>query len=138
MEEQLIYPAVFTVEEGLSGVDVTFPDFPGCVSQGDNVDDAMMMAQEALLFHVEGILEDGETLPDPSAIQNIETGSGQAIVLVMITDPRKRERFNLSAAAADLAKIDIGARRHGMTRSAFMVHASLMLSRGHSHPPSTR
>jgi predicted RNase H-like HicB family nuclease len=130
MEEKLIYPALFTGEKGTSVIDVTFPDLPGCVSQGDNASDALSMAQEALLLHIEGMLEDGEDLPRPAALQDIESEAGQAIILVSITDPRKRERFNLSAAAADLAKIDRSAQQRGMTRSAFMVHAALMLSRG--------
>lgn len=129
MEEKLIYPALFTTENGLSGVDVTFPDIPGCVSQGDTAEEALLMAQEALLLHIEGMIEDGEDLPEPSALQNIQTEAGQAIALVTVIDPRKRERFNLSAAAADLAKIDKEAQRQGMTRSAFMVHAALLLSR---------
>jgi len=33
---------------------VSFPDFPGCVSVGDTVDEAVRLGREALAFHVEG------------------------------------------------------------------------------------
>lgn len=45
---------------------VDFPDFPGCVTAGSTLDEAREMAEEALALHVEGLLEDGESLPDPT------------------------------------------------------------------------
>ncbi len=45
---------------------VTFPDFPGCITAGATLNEARDMAREALPFHVEGMLADGEQLPDPS------------------------------------------------------------------------
>jgi len=45
---------------------VSFPDFPGCVTVGADVDEARVMAEEALAFHIEGMLEDGLAIPEPS------------------------------------------------------------------------
>ena len=47
---------------------VSFPDFPGCITAGKTLEDARRMASEALALHVRGMLEDGETLPEPSSI----------------------------------------------------------------------
>jgi predicted RNase H-like HicB family nuclease len=47
---------------------VTFPDFPGCVSQGETQQEAARMAEEALALHVEGLLADQERLPEPSGL----------------------------------------------------------------------
>ncbi len=44
---------------------VTFPDFPGCISAGDTIEEAKEMAQEALELHIETMIEDGDELPDP-------------------------------------------------------------------------
>ncbi|MBK5933128.1 hypothetical protein CCR78_03920 [Rhodovulum imhoffii] len=55
-----------------SGFGVSFPDFPGCVTQGDTIDDALRLAREALAFHVEGMSEDGEVIPEPRNTQQIE------------------------------------------------------------------
>lgn len=50
---------------------VDFPDFPGCVSAGRTLDEARQMAQEALDLHVEGMIEDGEPLPEPSSLESV-------------------------------------------------------------------
>ena len=38
---------------------VSFPDFPGVVTAGKDLDDARAMAEEALAFHIDGLVEDG-------------------------------------------------------------------------------
>lgn len=48
---------------------IIFPDFLGCVSVGDNIDDAKIKAQEVLQFHIQGMREDGEELPEPKTIE---------------------------------------------------------------------
>jgi predicted RNase H-like HicB family nuclease len=48
---------------------VSFPDFPGCITAGRDLDEARAMAPEALAFHVEGMLEDGEPIPHPSTFE---------------------------------------------------------------------
>lgn len=54
------------------GFGVSFPDFPGCVSDGDTVEEAIRRGAEALAFHVEGMIEDGEAVPEPRAVQEIK------------------------------------------------------------------
>ena len=44
------------------------PDVPGCVSVGDTLDEMNTMMREALEFHLEGILEDGNTIPEPTTM----------------------------------------------------------------------
>lgn len=50
---------------------VSFPDFPGCVTADPDIKDAGKMAYQALLFHIRGMLEDGDTIPVPSAFEDI-------------------------------------------------------------------
>ena len=45
------------------------PDVPGCVSVGDTLEEMNNMMREALEFHLEGMLEDGETIPEPSTLK---------------------------------------------------------------------
>ena len=47
---------------------VSFPDFPGAITAGTTLDDARAMAEEALAFHIRGMIEDGEPIPEPSTI----------------------------------------------------------------------
>lgn len=128
MDEKLTYIAFFHTEDGPS-VGVTFPDFPGCVSAGDDMDDARRMAEEALAFHIESIIEDGDELPEPSAMDDIagqiEDPVHTVLVSISVADPRKRERINLSVTASELSRIDERARASGMNRSSFMVRSAL-------------
>ena len=50
---------------------VSFPDFPGVVTAGKSLDDARAMAEEALAFHIEGMLADGEVVPEPSSLEDV-------------------------------------------------------------------
>ena len=55
-----------------SGYGISFPDFPGCVSVGDTVDEAIRHGCETLAFHVEGLSDDGESVPPPRPIEAIK------------------------------------------------------------------
>jgi len=50
------------------GWDVIFPDFPGCVSQGETAQEAMENAIEALALHIEGMVAEGQKLPAASRL----------------------------------------------------------------------
>jgi predicted RNase H-like HicB family nuclease len=64
---KLTYMAVLEAnEEG--GYGVFFPDVPGCISCGDDVEEALGMAREALELHIYGIEQDGEALPEKIGI----------------------------------------------------------------------
>lgn len=47
---------------------VTVPDLPGCITAGDTLDDAQNQALEAIQCHIEGILLDGEPVPEAKSI----------------------------------------------------------------------
>jgi predicted RNase H-like HicB family nuclease len=43
------------------------PDLPGCVSAGSSREEVGQLIREAIAFHIEGMREDGEPVPMPSA-----------------------------------------------------------------------
>ena len=51
---------------------VSFPDFPGCITAGTTLEEARRMAAEALSFHIAGMQEDGEAIPDPSTLDELQ------------------------------------------------------------------
>lgn len=51
---------------------VSFPDFPGVVTAGKNLGESLELAEDALTFHVEGMIEDGQAIPSPTSIECIE------------------------------------------------------------------
>lgn len=61
MGEPIEIELIFEPEEG-GGYHVYAPELPGLHTQGDDLDDAMANAREALSLYVEGLREDGEPL----------------------------------------------------------------------------
>lgn len=57
------YTAVFEPAEG-GGYTVYFPALPGCITEGDTLEDARSAAAEALYAYLESLLADGQPLPD--------------------------------------------------------------------------
>jgi predicted RNase H-like HicB family nuclease len=47
------------------------PDLPGCISVGDTLEEMQAMMREALEFHIEALVEDGDPIPEPKTI-NVE------------------------------------------------------------------
>lgn len=113
---------------------VSFPDFPGCVSAGSTIDEARKMAEEALALHVEGMIEDGETLPAPSSLEQVMRlkGNRDAVAFLMALPDRATPtvRVNITLPASDLAAIDAYAEAHGFTRSGFIVASARNAMRG--------
>lgn len=60
---KLRYAVVF--EQTPNNYAAYVPDVPGCISTGKTWDEMLAMIREALAFHIEAILEDGEPLPEP-------------------------------------------------------------------------
>ena len=60
---------------------VSFPDFPGVITAGKDLDDARAMAEEALALHIDGMIEDGEAMPDPSSLEQVMADGGVAILV---------------------------------------------------------
>jgi predicted RNase H-like HicB family nuclease len=102
---------------------VSFPDLPGCVTAGSSLDEAIAMAKEALALHVEGLLEDGEEVPPPTAADAIERGDALLIAAVGVPDNLRVERVNVTIPALALSRFDSFAERRGMSRSSLFVEA---------------
>ena len=54
-----------------SDFSLAFPDFPGCVTAGQSLLELKRMAEEALAFHIEGMIQDGERIPAPSTLEAV-------------------------------------------------------------------
>jgi len=116
-------------KEAKSDFGVSFPDFPGCITAGKDIDEAKDLAQEALLLHVQGMLEDGEQLPAPSRLEDImsDPDSADAIAYLVISVPDTKPRtvrVNVTVPEMTLRQIDIAAKKRGMSRSSFLIHAA--------------
>lgn len=48
------------------GYTVTVPALSGCITYGENVDEAIAMAKEAIELYIESLVEHNEPIPDES------------------------------------------------------------------------
>ena len=54
------------VERGGDGFSAYCPDLPGCVAAADSLDETLLLMREAISLHLEGLLEDGLEIPEPT------------------------------------------------------------------------
>lgn len=119
-----VYIALIRKEEGTAfGVD--FPDFPGCVTAGDTLEEARKAAAEILRFHVAGMIEDGEPVPPPSSLDQImDDPHNQDAVAFLVDLPMERShavRVQITMDERLLAGIDSRAAALGKTRSGYLA-----------------
>jgi len=80
------------------GMVVHVPELPGCISQGDNLEDAYKMIEDAKRVWIESALEDGAVIPEPAN----EDFSGKFVVRVpkslhkILTEQAKEEGVSLN------------------------------------------
>ena len=84
-----VYPAVFEPEDGL--YNVTFPDLPNCYTCGDDLADAMYMAEDALGGWLSRAEENGADIPDASTNKSIALAP-DAIVTLILADTEAYRR----------------------------------------------
>lgn len=56
------------IEKANSNYSAYVPDLPGCVTTGATLEEVKQMIQEAIEFHIEGMLKEGLQIPKPTSI----------------------------------------------------------------------
>ncbi len=112
-----------------SAFGASFPDLPGCISAADTLEELRPMIEEALGFHIEGMIEDGEAVPEPSTLDEILKTEGytDAVAVMVVKAPEMAEatvRVNITLPEKTLAQIDRKAAAQGMSRSSFLAQAA--------------
>ncbi len=107
---------------------VMFHDFPGCVFSGKTIDEALENARNGLIFHIEGLLYEGETLPEVTSLELIEKMPEYKVAtpaLIRVVVPTGRlKRVNISMDAGLISEIDRAAKAIGKNRSEFLADAA--------------
>lgn len=75
---EYVYPAIFHPNEDGSYT-ITFPDLPGCISEGKTLGNAMYMAQSALTQWIEYLVEQEQPVPPASDLQAVESLPGEFV-----------------------------------------------------------
>jgi predicted RNase H-like HicB family nuclease len=97
---------------------VSFPDLPGCISAGRTLEEARLMAAEALAFHLDGMAEDGEPIPSPSPLDAIMADPEHRDAVAVLIDA------DAAIPVALIERLDRYAARHGLTRADVLARAA--------------
>jgi len=82
---KLVYPAVFTPYEDKSGgYAVEFPDLPGCVTGGDDMAEAIFLAEDVASGWILTELEESNIVPKPTELSKIKVEQGQFVNMVAL------------------------------------------------------
>ena len=86
-------------KEADSDFGVSFPDFPGVVTAGRDLDDARRLAEEALSLHVEGLLEDGAAIPEPASLDAVmeDPDNSDGVAILVSLKPDSNDRYSPEA-----------------------------------------
>lgn len=87
------YPAVFTKEED-GKYSVVFRDLEGCYTCGDNIEQAIEMAEDALALVLYGYEVEGKEIPEPSDPATIETKSNEFVNYIKCDTLEYRKMYN--------------------------------------------
>ena len=101
MSTKYAYPAIFTPEED-GGFSVVFPDLEGCFTCGDDMADALFMAEDALALVLYGYESDGREIPAPSKMEDLKLNDGEFVNSVACDTMEYRKRFNNKAVKKTL------------------------------------
>jgi predicted RNase H-like HicB family nuclease len=76
-----VYPAIFTREND-GGYSVFFPDIESCYTSGDDMADALAMAEDVLCLMLYDMEKEGKDIPPPSNSKTIQTDDKSVVSLV--------------------------------------------------------
>ena len=125
------YPVAVEPGDARHAWGVTVPDLPGCFSAGDTMEEALDNGREAILLHIDGLLDDGETIPEASSIDKFRNkrefkNRVWALVDVDLSQLEDTtERVNITLPRRVLNKLDAAARAAGESRSGYIAHLAL-------------
>jgi len=100
---KLTYPACFyPCEENKIGYTVEVPDLPGCVSEGNTLADALLMATDAASGWVLDELEDGKPAPKASTPDSIIPEQGGFVTMLVLDMDTYAEKYGNKAVRKNL------------------------------------
>jgi predicted RNase H-like HicB family nuclease len=119
------------IHEEAGSFGISFPDFPGCISTADTLDEVVQRGAQALAFHIEGMIEDGEAIPQPRSLAVLraapdfaEEFTDAVIAAMPIELPGKAVRVNITLDEHLLQAVDRAAAATGATRSGYLAEAA--------------
>lgn len=85
-----VYPAIFHPNENDGSYTVTFPKFPGCITEGKNMADALFLVQDALEVWLADSEDHKDSIPVPGAPPQVVIQEFVNLVIADTTAWRKK------------------------------------------------
>ena len=123
----MLYPAIVYKDDD-SEYGIVVPDLPGCVSAGNTINEALNSASEAVYLHLEGLVLDGDPVPEPSNIEALQESFDLEEGFVLWASVQvhadkistETERYNVVLPKWLVAQIE----QESETRSSFLTNAA--------------
>jgi predicted RNase H-like HicB family nuclease len=135
----MLYPIAIELGDDSHAYGVTVPDIAGCFSAGDTMEEALNNVREAIEFHLEGLVEDGQEIPLPTDMakhqQNPDFAVNYIWAIVDIDVSRfmgKAEKINVTLPSRLIHLIDNRVTKDSRykSRSGFLAAGAELLLRG--------
>ena len=123
---KLVYPAIFTPFDEGNGFTVEVPDLPGCVTEGDDLIDAIEMGTDAASGWILSEIEDGNSFPAASLA--LEAPAGSFVNLLVLDMDSYAEQYGSKAVRRNItvpAWLDTYAQKNHLSLSK-VVQDSLL------------
>ena len=56
------------IEKSKSNYSAYVPDLPGCIATGSTIEETEASIREAIAFHLDGLREDRQSIPEPTSL----------------------------------------------------------------------
>lgn len=99
---KLIYPAIFIPCLENPGYTVEVPDLPGCVSEGNSLENAIEMGTEAACGWILGELEDGNSIPAASEYKDIAAPANGFVNLLVLDIDSFTEKYGSKSVRTNI------------------------------------
>ncbi|MBK0124872.1 type II toxin-antitoxin system HicB family antitoxin [Pantoea sp. S61] len=129
----MFYPIAIEAGDESTAFGVTVPDLPGCFSAGDTLEEAVKNAREAIIGHLELMVELEQDIPAVSELKSVmknPANTGYVWVLVEVDVTRilgGSEKINVTLPKLLIDRIDRCVATHPefKTRSGFLAQVAL-------------
>ena len=90
MKNDYAFISIFEYAE--DGINITFPDLPGCIScaETNNTEEAIKNAKDAMGLYLFGMEQDNEKIPSPTPLNKIKLGKNCIPVIIDVFMPSVR------------------------------------------------
>lgn len=93
MKNTYEYVAIFDYEE--DGINIYFPDLPGCLSCADTTKEALKNAADALGLYMTYYEDEGLEIPEPTPIEKVKCKENERPILVSVWMPLARSEVEV-------------------------------------------